>query len=171
MPANLDVIIKNMLDISTIDLTRYVAPWNQTRWLVCSSLFFFVPCIYGFYMEQYFLAIISLLTATFSINFWRDANYSYRRTMDVIMAKIAFLIYMIKGVSYIVWPPFVITGYSALVGIIYCYYMSNKHGDTDLWWKYHMVFHLLIVYNQMIGIKSISDANAGYDEIYSNKEL
>lgn len=171
MPANLNAIIKNVLDISTIDPTRYVAPFQQTRWLVGSASFFIVPCIYGYQKEQYFLAIISLLTTICSINFWRDATYSWRRSVDCIMAKIAFLVYMIKGVIYVVWPPFVVTGYSALVGIIYCYYMSNKHGDTDLWWKYHMMFHLLIVYNQMIGIKSIADANTGYDEICSSKEL
>ena len=106
-----------------------------------------------------------------SINFWRDATYSWRRSADCIIAKLTLSIYMIKGFSYVVWPPFVVTGYSALAGIIYCYYMSNKHGDTELWWKYHMMFHLLIVYNQMIGIKSIADANADYDEICSSNKL
>ena len=54
-----------------------------------------------------------------------------------------------KGMSTMAWVGIGV-GVIALVGIIYCYYMSNKHGDTDLWWKYHMVFHLLIVYNQLI---------------------
>jgi hypothetical protein len=160
MPANINAIIKNMLDISTIDSTRYVAPYRQTRWIVGSSLFFMFPCVYGYKKEQYVLSIISLLTTICSINFWRDATYSWRRSADCIMAKITFLVYMIKGFNCVVWMPFIITGYSALFGIIYCYYMSNKHGDTELWWKYHMMFHLLIIYNQMIGIKSIADANA-----------
>ena len=159
MPANLNAIIKNMLDVSTIDPTRYVAPYRQTRWLVCSALFFMIPSIYGYQKEQYLLAFISLLTSLCSINFWRDATYSYRRSMDCIMAKIAFIIYLKNGVTYIVWMPFIVTGYSALFALIYCYYMSNKHGDTELWWKYHMMFHLLVSYNQIISIKSIADYN------------
>ena len=162
MPANLNAIIKNVLDVSTIDPTRYVAPYRQTRWLVGSSLFFLVPSIYGYQKEQYFLAIISLLTTSCSINFWRDATYSYRRSADVIMAKISFTIYTVNGIIYVTWLPFVVTGYGALFALIYCYYMSNKHGDTDLWWKYHMMFHLLIAYTQIICIKSIAD----YNELY-----
>ena len=168
MPANLNEIIKNVLDFSTIDPTRYVAPYRQTRWLVGSSLFFLVPSIYGYQKEQYFLAIISLLTTSCSVNFWRDASYSYRRRADYIMAKVAFAIYMINGVPYVTWLPFVVTGYGALFMIIYCYYMSNKHSDSELWWKYHMMFHLLIAYNQIICIKSIADsnANAHHNELY-----
>ena len=112
--------------------------------------------------EQYLLSAIALLTSIFSINFWRDATYSYRRSMDCIFAKISFFVYMISGVPYVTSIPFVVTGYSALFTLIYCYYMSNKHGDSDLWWKYHMMFHLLIAYNQIICIKSIAD----YNELY-----
>ena len=169
MPANLQEIIKNVLDISTIDPTRYVAPWNQSRWLVCSSLFFLVPSIYGYYMEQYFLATVSLLITTCSINFWRDATYSYRRSIDCIMAKISFFVYMISGVPYVTSIPFVVTGYSALFTLIYCYYMSNKHGDSDLWWKYHMMFHLLVSYTQIVAIKCISDYTLNNDLCPSNE--
>ena len=90
--------------------------------------------------------------------------------MDVIMAKISFAVYVISGITYVTWLPFVITGYSALFALIYCYYMSNKHADTELWWKYHMMFHLLISYTQIIAIKSIADTNAESAQ-GSNNEL
>ena len=157
MPVELDAIINNILDIHTIDVTRYVAPYYQTKWIVCSSLFFLVPCAYGYMSEQYFLSIISFLTSACSINFWRDANYSYRRTIDVIMAKIAFLVYVGYGVINVTSLPYVIAGYTGLFGVIYCYYMSNKHGDSELWWKFHMLFHFLISWVQIIAIKCIND--------------
>jgi hypothetical protein len=169
MPANIQAIIKNVLDISTIDPTRYVAPWNQTRWLVCSSLFFMFPGIYGYQKEQYFLSFISISTSLCSINFWRDATYSYRRSVDCIMAKLTFVIYTISGIFYVTWIPFVITGYSALFALLYCYYMSNKHCDSELWWKYHMMFHLLVSYTQIIAIKSISDYTLNNDLCPSNE--
>ena len=157
MPANLNEIIKNVLDISTIDPKRYVAPYRQTRWLILSSFCFLGPSIYGYKRNNYLLANVALMTSICSANFWRDATYSYRRTADVIMAKISFIIFTVYGVQYVTWMPFVVTGYGALVALIYCYYMSNKHADSDLWWKYHMMFHLLISYTQFIGIKSIAD--------------
>jgi hypothetical protein len=69
MSVSFDAIIKNVLDISTIDPTRYVAPWRQTRWLVTSSCCFLVPSAYGYMREQYLLATTALLTSIFSINF------------------------------------------------------------------------------------------------------
>ena len=157
MSVELNAIIKNMLDISTIDPTKYVAPYTQSRWLILSSLCFLGPSIYGYKREQYILANVALATTICSINFWRDANYSWRRSIDCIMAKITLIIYMLYGVPYVTWMPFVVTGYIAFVGLIYCYYMSNKLHASDLWWKYHMMFHLLISYNQCIAIKSIAD--------------
>ncbi len=77
--------------------------------------------------------------------------------MDCIFAKISFTIFTINGISYVTHMPLVVTGYIALAMLIYCYYMSNKHANSELWWKYHMMFHLLITYNQLITIKSIAD--------------
>jgi len=155
-------IIKNVLDISTIDPTRYVAPYKQTRWVACSSCLFLIPSVYGYLCGRYFLATVALLTSVFSVNFWRDATYSYRRSIDCIMAKISFTIFTINGVIYITELPYMFSGYGALVGIIYCYYMSNKHGNSDLWWKYHMMFHVCVSFAQFISIKSIADYYSSY---------
>jgi hypothetical protein len=157
MSVELSEIIKNVLDVSTIDPTRYIAPYRQTRWLLLSSLCFLGPSIYGYKRNNYLLANVALITTICSVNFWRDATYSYRRTADVIMAKISFIIFIVYGVPYVTWIPFVVTGYTSLVVLIYCYYMSNKHSNSELWWKYHMMFHLLISYTQYIAIKSIAD--------------
>ncbi len=153
MSVTFEAIIKNVFDISTIDPTRYVAPWRQSRWIVTSSFFFLVPCVYGYMREQYLLSAIALLTIIFSINFWRDATYSYRRSMDCIFAKISFTIFTVNGIVYITHMPLVITGYGALTGLIYCYYMSNKYAKSELWWKYHMMFHLFVASAQFISIK------------------
>lgn len=69
MSVNFETIIKNVLDISTIDSTRYVAPYKQTRWIVGSSCLFLIPSVYGYSCEQYLLATVALLTSMFSVNF------------------------------------------------------------------------------------------------------
>ena len=151
---NLYTILQNMTDIS-IDNTKYVAPWRQTKYICFSSLFFMALSLYGYSKKQYLLANVALATSLCSVNFWRDANYSYRRTADVIMAKCSFVIYLMHGVKYVTWKPFVISGYSSLGCLLYCYYMSNKHGNSEKWWKYHMMFHFFISYAQWITIKSM----------------
>jgi hypothetical protein len=157
MPLDYKSIINNILDINTIDTKRYVAPWRQSRWITLSSMFFLLPSIYGFANKEYALSSVGIITSLCSINYWRDASYSWRRTVDIIMAKISFTVFIITGPRQIIWRPFIITGYSGTVGMLYCYYMSNKHSDSELWWKYHMMFHLCVAYTQFITIKSIID--------------
>ena len=156
MPVNLNEIIKNMLDLSTIDLTKYVAPYRQSRWIVGSSCFILIPSIYAFKKKQMFLATTSLLTTLCSINFWRDANYSYRRSLDHVMAKLSFTIYTIRGIKQLSFSPHEAPGYVGLFMMLYCYYMSNKHGDTELWMNYHMMFHLFISYTQTFVLYKIN---------------
>jgi hypothetical protein len=157
MPLNASAIINNMLDIGTIDPKRYVAPWSQTRWVTLSSIFFLVPSVYGFANKELTLSVTSGLTALCSINYWRDATYSWRRTADVIVAKISFATFIIVGPRVVTRMSFLVTGYSGLFSSIYCYYMSNKYADTEFWWKYHMMFHLFMSYSQFIVIKSAID--------------
>jgi hypothetical protein len=49
----------------------------------------------------------------------------------------------------------------ASLGDRYDLIANSYYNDTELWWKYHMMFHLLVSYNQIISIKSIAD----YDEM------
>ncbi len=153
-------IIKNMLDVSTIDPERYVAHWRQTKWLVGSSFFLMIPGIYGYLNKEYVLSSVSIATGLCSINFWRNATYSWRRSIDRIMAKISFAIFTTIGPRKITKLSFLIAGWTGVGAGCMCYFMSNKYGDVEtneLWWKYHMMFHLMIGYGQFITIKSIVD--------------
>ena len=50
--------------------------------------------------EQYFMSVVlGLLTIT-SFNFWRKPNYSWRRIVDRVYAKIAFTICFVNGIRY-----------------------------------------------------------------------
>jgi hypothetical protein len=167
MPIDFNTIIKNMLDISTIDNRRYVAPWRQTRWLIGSSCFFLIPSTYGFIKGKYFLANVALLTSACSINYWRDANYSWRRTADLIMAKVTTVIYVTNGVMYVTKTPYTIYGYSGLFGLSYCYYMSHKHEDSEKWWKYHMMFHFIVSCVQTLTLKCMVNYESAITNILS----
>ena len=88
----------------------YIAEWKHSRWLVVSSSFFLIPSLYGYYIKFYGFSILLLLTSLISANYWRKATYSWRRTTDLIFAKISFVIFVSNGLIYVRNIPYLITG-------------------------------------------------------------
>jgi hypothetical protein len=148
--------MKEMLDM-TVDHTRIVAEWKETKYIVVSSSFFMVPAIYGLYNNLYFLSLISFVISLISINFWRHATYSWGRIADRIFSKISFLIFLYYSIKYASLRIFFFLQYAGMFTFVYFYYMSNKHHNTIIWWKYHMIFHIFGVFTKLIIIKCVSD--------------
>ena len=62
--------------INTINSNKnYIAPWEQSKYLVLSSSFLLVPSFYGYLYNVYWYSNIITLTSIISINYWRDAKY------------------------------------------------------------------------------------------------
>jgi len=136
----------------------YIAQWEDTRWLVLSSFFFTIPSIYAFIINMYSYSFLLLCTSLISANYWRKATYSWRRNMDLIFAKISFVVFFSNGVYYVKSVGYVITGYSGIIVLLYCYYLSGKllQLKNNNWYKYHLMFHLIMTYEQIIIIDSIN---------------
>ena len=133
-------------------MSKYIAKYEQTKWLVISSFFFIIPAIYAFLYKLYFYSILLLLTSIISANYWRKATFSWRRNLDLIFAKISFITFVYNGIIYVKTPFYVITGYSGLVVLVYCYYLSStklKENNKN-WYKYHILFHILMTYELCI---------------------
>lgn len=153
---SLETIINEMLDM-TIEEDRYVAPWTQTKWVSLSSLLFIFPCIYGVINKQYFLSAILFMLSVISVIFWVDATYSWRRLLDRIFAKLTFSIFLVSGMMYVTSLFYSILAYTGLFSSMYCYYMSTKYcalNNNELWWKYHVAFHIIVTIIQFIIMKS-----------------
>lgn len=135
----------------------YIAQWEQSRWLVLSSFFFTIPSIYAFINNLYSYSILLLFTSLISANYWRKATYSWRRNMDLVFSKISFVIFFSNGIVYVKSVNYVITGYSGIIILLYCYYLSGKllQLKNNNWYKYHMMFHLIVAYEQLIILDSI----------------
>ena len=148
----------------------YIAPYENTRWLVLSSLFFTIPSIYAFINSLYNFSILLLFTSLISINYWRKATYSWRRNMDLIFAKLSFIIFLFNGIFYVRSVIYLITGYTGLIFLLYCYYLSAKllKLKNNNWYKYHMVFHLIMTYEQIIIIDSILQNGILQNGIFQN---
>ena len=135
----------------------YIAHWIHTRWLVLSSFFFIIPATYAYINNLYMHSILLGVTSLISANYWRKATYSLRRNIDLVFAKISFIVFVSHGVFYVRKIYYVIFGYSGLVVLLYCYYLSGKllELNNNNWYKYHFIFHFIMTYEQMIIIDSI----------------
>jgi hypothetical protein len=135
----------------------YIAHWDQTKWLVLSSFFFTIPGTYALINNLYKHFILLLFTSLISANYWRKATYSWRRNMDLIFAKISFIVYFSNGVYYVRKLYYLLPGYSGILVLIYCYYLSEKlcKLKDNNWYKYHFIFHIILTYEQFIIINSI----------------
>jgi len=137
------------------DTSDVITPWNTSRWLVCSSFLFVIPSIHAFYLRMYFFSILLLITSGISANHWRNALFnSWRRTIDLYVAKISFVVFLIDGIMYIQYTPYLYIAYINLAAITYCYYHSNTLylAKSPSWYKYHIMFHMCVAYEQMVVI-------------------
>ena len=90
-----------------MQITR-VAHWNESKYIVVSSILFMVPSIHCYMHELYKLGVLLTLTSGFSVNYWMNATLSWRRTLDCICAKVAYCVFVWNGVLYIRTVPDII---------------------------------------------------------------
>ncbi len=142
---------------SIINNETYIAHWQHTKWLVLSSFFFIIPATYAFINNLYAHFILLVCTSLISANYWRKATYSWRRNMDLIFAKITFVVFAYNGACYVRTIHYVIPGYTGLLVLLYCYHSSNKLFElkNNNWYKYHFIFHCILTYEQIIIIDSM----------------
>ena len=146
-----------MIISENINDEKYIATFVHTKWLVLSSFFFIIPASYAYIFNLYSYSILLFLTSFISANYWRKATYSWRRNMDLVFSKLSFVIFFSDGVVYVNSVNYVITGYIGIILLLYCYYLSGKlfKLKNNNWYKYHMIFHLIIAYEQIIILDSI----------------
>ena len=134
---------------------NYIADWRETRWIVGSSITFFIPAIYC--RASYTNTILLVVTSIISANFWRKATYSWRRDLDLVYAKFVFTVFVLEGVHYVRYTPYVIISYPLMSTLIYCYYLSEKYHQIKYpyWYCYHVAFHLMMTCELFMILDSI----------------
>jgi len=128
-----------------------ILPWNQSRYLTFTSALFFTSAIYSYSCRFYFLSGVAALTSIISANFWRKPEPSLRRAIDLIYSKISCSIFVCNGVFYVRRLPDILTFYPILGGMIYFFYLSNLRYSQkkEDWWKYHVLFHIMVLSGQL----------------------
>lgn len=137
------------------DTDVYLVDWRESRWLVLTSIGSILPTIYSFYHSLYFLSTISLISTFISANYWRKATISTRRDLDLVLQKVAFIIYAFHGFYYV--RGYRLLAFSSRSGyLIYNYYYSNQlyYEKKSEWLSHHLWFHMMILMEQMVVLES-----------------
>ena len=157
--------LKNVLFASQT-LTTFsgtaVVPREEGRWIAISSLFFIGPGIYSYYKSLPYHSLMIFICSAISTNYWREPTYGWRRNMDLMYAKFIFTVFFTSGLYYIRNPYYIAISYPSAVILIYCYYMSNKLSsnknkilNSSIWYKYHMMYHAIMIFEQILIINSM----------------
>lgn len=127
--------------------------------LIISSSLFFSSGIVAFINELWSYFILSLITTGISINHWRDVRNGPRRTMDLIGAKISFVLFFISGcfaihITILQWIAVPIC-----IIMFILYYCSNylREHRIKYWIYVHFVFHLLVAFEQLLVVLYIAE--------------
>ena len=95
-----------------------------------SSLFFMFPASYAYVNKLYSYWTILVFTSIISANYWRKAIYSWRRNIDLIVAKFSFFVFSVNAVLYVRKMHYIIPIYTGVIVLTYCYHTSGKLSDA-----------------------------------------
>jgi hypothetical protein len=128
-----------------------LAPWAETRWITLSSCLLLLPSYYAYLRQFYIYSAIILGTSIVSANYWRHATYSWRRTLDLWVAKGTVTFFTVNGVL-IYNIPYMVAAYGGLIPLAYCYYLSDTkfRANNAQWVLYHFLFHCMLIYETLL---------------------
>ena len=130
---------------------------KEARYLTLSSCFFLVPIYHGFSCNVYVYTFPLFLSWIFSVNYWRNPCYSWRRDADIVFSQFSCIMFSLLFV-FVVKNPYYYTN----IAVAY-YLFSNSTRKFEQgcshWWKWHVVFHLLCSWNTFIILDYICLSN------------
>ena len=138
-----------------------VANWKDSRYLTGTSLLFLLPSFYAYTSEETPLSLVLALTSLISANFWRNAKYSIRRDLDLIVSKGAMAFMCYTGARHITTLKYATACYPGVMVLTYAYYKSHELYDINdrKWLSYHITFHAILTYEQFIIIEAVRESD------------
>jgi hypothetical protein len=141
--------------IHSIEKQRFIIQPYESKILCCTSSLFLLPVIYAYSKNEYLYAVTSTGTFMFSTLYWIKPVHGWRRTIDMFYAKYSSILYFGSGVLFIGKFNSVFIFYSGSFGLFLLYCMTYKY--PSIWIRFHVLFHLLVIYMKLFVIKNISD--------------
>jgi hypothetical protein len=122
------------------------------RCLMFSTSLFLIPTIFGFQQQHYALSLLSLVCTAVSLNYWRDPVPGPRKDADLVISKIAGIVYFWYGCRNVDDIVMRFAGYvnGACMLLLYNASCQTHAQYLDHWKYYHMGFHASVAIGQMI---------------------
>lgn len=126
--------------------------YRKSWLLTISSAFFLIPALFAFYFAIYPMSFLSVFTTFVSIAFWYRPRDGLRRTLDLIVAKVSFVIYFTVGLVNIRDTSIFIGGLIGAILMIGAYATGLKLFDlrSPRWVYAHMGFHFFVACGQVL---------------------
>ena len=137
------------------NIQEYPKPFSETKYLVLSSLTFLIPGLISYNFGFIIYSLLSISTTIFSINHWRCAENGIRRTLDVFMARFAFIVYFISGLFYLQNITALLT-----ITLISSSYLISCHlsvKQNSYWLHAHVLFHIFVSSTKILIIINMCD--------------
>jgi hypothetical protein len=145
---------------------KVLLKWHFSKYLLITSCLLFVPAWFAYSKELYVFSAILVFSAVVSINYWRHSTFSYRRYLDFMVQTICVVLVvallLFYDYHYAIDDPYVFINIFMIMAAIFCYYKSwstwleNEKSD---WWKYHILFHILVIVELILQIRLIGKSN------------
>lgn len=134
------------------DFNNKLIECKESHYLALSSCFFLIPVYRGLSCNIYLHSIVSLLSCLVSINYWRNPQYGVRRTIDIIISRIASILFVFDLFRIVRNPYYMVIVHPNIILCLYLFHISSYHFDAGYknWWKYHICFHFFCSINEYL---------------------
>ena len=122
-------------------------------YLMTSSGFFIIPVLYGIYRGHIWLPLLSVLSASGSINYWLDPTNTYCLLLDKIISRSTYTVYLLHGLRTIDNAQIRLIFWLDIIAMAYTYQTScqlYKGPYKHLWIPCHMMFHYFCILSQLL---------------------
>lgn len=125
-------------------------------YLIFTSLLYSIPCIYAYYISEYYHSFICFLTILFSVNYWRYPIAGLRRTIDICMATFSVIYTLYHIFMYITPPISYLCYYFNAIGILLFNFSCKLHEyGYSYWYKMHIFMHIFILCSVVLSMHEL----------------
>ena len=127
-------------------MNKEICPREFCEYFLFTTIFIFITGCIMFYNKDYVTSLFIFSLAFTSINFWRNPQFDYRRTIDMTMCKIVIIFFLISSVNFpefnrVLYECIVITFiiFTIIENILWAF-------DNYQWIIFHLAIHIYTAY-------------------------
>ena len=125
---------------------KYPIPRELSDTLFCSSFLIFIAACITCYNMHYLTTFFGFCLFFTSINFWRNPQYNFRRTLDMTMCKCMMIFFIITSFTFCEFDRvlflsilFVVILFNIIENILWVF-------DSYKWLIFHLAMHIYVSY-------------------------